>query len=143
VQPGVVSDFANEYSQIVFNFIKNNEERNLGVFLEEEKDSIDLINMKDAKQFTVLSFAAYKNAEDIFVLLFNHALHNNNMRISFTEKQQKFKEWVDSQTDEGFTALHFATYHGNFTLIKFLIETCNADIKKKNKFGSTVMHVAA
>ena len=52
-------------------------------------------------------------------------------------------KWTNSPTDEEFTALHFATYHGNAQLIKFLIENCDADIHKKNKYGSTVLHVAA
>lgn len=45
-------------------------------------------------------------------------------------------------TDEEFTALHFTVYHGNFALIKFLLAK-GADHHKANKFGSTVMHVAA
>ena len=49
----------------------------------------------------------------------------------------------NSVTDEEFTALHFATYHGNGPLIKFLIENCEADMHKKNKYGSTVLHIAA
>lgn len=51
--------------------------------------------------------------------------------------------WANAPTDEEFTALHFATYHGNYNLIKFLIDTAKADIHKRNKFGSTVLHIAA
>jgi palmitoyltransferase ZDHHC13/17 len=103
--------------------------------------------MRDAKLFTVLSFAAYKNQEDAFISLFNHALEYNLVHLSqfrsFEEKKSYLTGWVNAQTDEGFTAIHFATYHGNFSLIKFLIETANADMTMKNKFGSSVMHVAA
>jgi len=52
-------------------------------------------------------------------------------------------EWANVSTDEDFTALHFATYHGNYNLIKFLMENTNSDIYRRNKFGSTVMHIAA
>jgi ankyrin repeat protein len=52
-------------------------------------------------------------------------------------------DWANAPTDEEFTALHFATYHGNYTLIKFLIDNAKADINKRNKFGSTVLHIAA
>lgn len=77
--------------------------------------------------------------------LYNHALeHNlNDKALSFSRKQEILGLWANTPTDEEFTALHFATYHGNFYLIKFLIEHANADINKKNKFGSTLMHVAA
>jgi ankyrin repeat protein len=50
---------------------------------------------------------------------------------------------MNSPTDEEFTALHFATYHGNFMFIQFLVDNAKADIHKINKFGSSVMHVAA
>jgi len=39
------------------------------------------------------------------------------------------KEWVDAPTDEQFTAIHFATYHGNFELIKLLVEELGANFK--------------
>ncbi len=62
------------------------------------------------------------------------------------ERDQMIKvisEWVNAATDDQFTALHFATYHGNHELIHLLIDKCNADIFKKNKFGSSVLHIAA
>jgi ankyrin repeat protein len=58
-------------------------------------------------------------------------------------KKKILSEWANSPTDEGFTALHFATYHGNYSLIKFLIEEASADFHKRNKFGSSMLHVAA
>ena len=77
------------------------------------------------------------------MILYNHALDNNVKDMKFEQKKQILSEWANSPTDEDFTALHFATYHGNYNLIKFLIENANADIYKRNKFGSTVMHIAA
>ena len=62
---------------------------------------------------------------------------------TFDEKKRILSKWANTPTDEEFTALHFSTYHGNSFLIKFLIENCDADINKKNKYGSTVLHVAA
>mmetsp|Transcript_6756 Transcript_6756/g.4875 ORF Transcript_6756/g.4875 Transcript_6756/m.4875 type:complete len:178 (+) Transcript_6756:655-1188(+) len=53
------------------------------------------------------------------------------------------KDWVDTPTDEKFTAIHFATYHGNFDLIKMLVEELNADFTTQNVFGSSVIHIAA
>lgn len=62
---------------------------------------------------------------------------------TFEEKKEALSSWVNSPTDEGFTPIHFATYHGNFTLIKFLLDSAGADVSRKNRFGSSVMHVAA
>ena len=105
---------------------------------------INLIVMKDARLFTVLAYACYKNFEEIFMLLFNHALDKNLKGLrNFEEKSEVLADWANTPTDEEFTALHFATYHGNYTLIKFLIDNAKADINKRNKFGSTVLHIAA
>lgn len=100
--------------------------------------------MLDARKFTVLSFSCYKNNEECFMILYDHALAYNMGGIrSFEEKEKLLRLWANQPTDEEFTALHFATYHGNYNLIKFLIDTAQADIYKKNKFGSTVLHIAA
>jgi ankyrin repeat protein len=62
---------------------------------------------------------------------------------SSDDKKKILSSWVNAPTDEGFTAIHFATYHGNYALLKFLSQTAEANIHVKNKFGSSVMHVAA
>lgn len=77
------------------------------------------------------------------MILYNHALDNNVKAMKFEQKKEILSDWANQTTDEEFTALHFATYHGNYNLIKFLIENARADIYKRNKFGSTVMHIAA
>jgi ankyrin repeat protein len=46
-------------------------------------------------------------------------------------------------TEEQFTALHFATRHANYTILSLLAEKAGADLLIRNKFGSTVMHIAA
>lgn len=58
-------------------------------------------------------------------------------------KRVVLAEWANATTDDDFTALHFATYHGNYTLISSLVDNCEADMYKKNKFGSSVLHIAA
>jgi palmitoyltransferase ZDHHC13/17 len=51
--------------------------------------------------------------------------------------------WINSKTeDDGFTALHFASFRGNLANINALLEN-GADMYMKNNFGITVMHVAA
>jgi len=100
--------------------------------------------MRDARQFTVLSFSCYKNNEECFMILYDFALEKNLSSLkTFDEKNKLLSTWANAPIDEEFTALHFATYHGNYNLIKFLIETAKADIHKRNKFGSTVLHIAA
>ena len=52
-------------------------------------------------------------------------------------------EWVNTPTDEKFTALHFATYHGNFDLITIMVDEMGANIHAKNVYGANVLHIAA
>jgi ankyrin repeat protein len=55
----------------------------------------------------------------------------------------EMRKWVNKKTnDEGFTALHFASFRGNIVLVRLLIEQ-HADISVRNKFGINMLHVAA
>jgi ankyrin repeat protein len=51
----------------------------------------------------------------------------------------KLTEWVNKQTDENFTALHFAAYHGNLELCIKLVEQLGADMKMRNIYGASVL----
>ena len=53
------------------------------------------------------------------------------------------KDWVNQVTDDSFTALHFATRHGNYTMLSLLCEKADADLYIQNKYGSSAMHIAA
>jgi palmitoyltransferase len=53
------------------------------------------------------------------------------------------QNWVNSFTDEKFTALHFASYHGNFDLIKLMVDEMGANVHVINVYGATCLHIAA
>lgn len=72
--PGTVLDSNIPFIEEVFNYIKNNDLSGLTNLLLKEGSNCNLVEMRDIKLFTVLSFAAYKNFEDCMMLLFNHAL---------------------------------------------------------------------
>lgn len=57
--------------------------------------------------------------------------------------KESLKRWVDSQNVEGFTALHFAAFHGNYSIMNALVEEAKADMSLANKSGCTVLHLAA
>jgi palmitoyltransferase len=46
------------------------------------------------------------------------------------------------QTEQGYTALHYASYRGNIDITKLLIE-CGANIDITNKRGLNVLHMSA
>ena len=77
----------------------------------------------------------FKNLEDIIFTLVE--------KVKELYTPQQVKHWVNSKTEEdGFSALHFASFRGNINAINLLLET-GADIYARNDFGINVLHVAA
>jgi palmitoyltransferase len=54
------------------------------------------------------------------------------------------KDWINqhSKGEEGFTALHFASFHGNMKIMRLLIDN-GANIFAVNKQHINMLHVAA
>ena len=58
-------------------------------------------------------------------------------------KRNPVRKWINQKTEEdGFTALHFASFRGNIQIIQLLIEH-QADIYLLNGHGLSMIHVAA
>lgn len=53
------------------------------------------------------------------------------------------KQWVDTPTSDNFTALHFVAQNGNYTMMTLLVERAGANMNIRNKFGASVLHIAA
>ena len=82
-----------------------------------------------------MHMACFKNLDEIAQKIMEKATN------TVTEKQ--ITAWINNKTEEdGFTALHFASFRGNLTLIKLLMKN-GADMYIRNNFGINVMHVAA
>lgn len=65
---------------------------------------------------------------------------------SITQQQSKrqLKRWINlhSKGEDGFTALHFASFNGNITMIELLCEH-GSSIDVVSKIGINMLHVAA
>lgn len=59
-------------------------------------------------------------------------------------RESLLKDWVNTKSkgEDGFTPMHFASFHGNLTLIKMLIAN-GANIEAKNRQDINMLHVAA
>jgi len=79
----------------------------------------------------------------MFKVVHSHVVDHNISHLSVQNKRVALADWVNTTTDDEFTALHFGTYHGNTEIIEILVEKCEADMFKRNKFGSSVLHIAA
>ena len=49
---------------------------------------------------------------------------------------------LNGQGDDGFTALHFASFHGNIKLVEYLVKN-GANVFAVNRSGINMIHVAA
>ena len=80
--------------------------------------------MRDTRNYTVLTYAAYRNQTNCFKILFEYAWKYQNLNNSDydDEKFKKFQKWVNTVTEDEFTALHFATRHANYTILNLLVE---------------------
>ncbi len=76
----------------------------------EKNPAVSIVDIIDHRGYTLMHMAAFKNLEEIGTKLMQRALD------TVTEKQ--IHQWVNHKTtDDGFAALHFASFRGNINLI--------------------------
>ena len=70
---------------------------------------LDLTIMKDSLNFSLLTYCAYLNDANSFKIIFEYVwrttITNENARTR--EQESKIRNWVNMQTNENFTALHY------------------------------------
>lgn len=67
-----------------------------------------MLSMYDEKGYSLMHMACFKNDEESVFKLMERAY------LAFSEAQ--IKDWLNTKTlEDGFTALHFASFRGNFT----------------------------
>jgi len=94
--------------------------------------------LKDNEGFTCLIRAIFLNKTEIAILLID-AAKNIFMNI---DDRISLHTWINKKADNGFNAIHYASFRGNVTLIEKLIEH-GADMTIKNNNGLNVIHLAA
>lgn len=143
--PGSIAEFMSPVAQIVFKCINDNEHKKLQLYLDSEGTKVDVMQLKEQRYFTALSLSAFKNHTQCFKVAYKHALKFNvSTKLNgSTADDNSITQWVNAYTDEKFTALHFASYHGNFELIKLMIEEMGANVNVTNVYGANCLHIAA
>jgi len=96
---------------------------------------LPILTMKDIRLYSLLHIACLNNQLEIAKRFFEYLKAQDT-------PEQEITEWVNTRTDEGFTAIHFASFKGSIELIK-LLEGYGADTQVKNHQGLNVMHIAA
>ena len=86
-----------------------------------------MTKIKESRNYTALCYASFKNFARCFNAIYDHAV-KYNLAEEKVARERQLKQWVNTPTDEQFTALHFASYHGNITLIKLMVEKMGANV---------------
>mmetsp|Transcript_14833 Transcript_14833/g.27447 ORF Transcript_14833/g.27447 Transcript_14833/m.27447 type:complete len:515 (-) Transcript_14833:22-1566(-) len=108
-------------------------------FRQLRNGAVDLMAMRDSKNYTPLHLAALNNQSASVVFLLKYA-------ADFCPEAQMIG-WVNERSVEGFTCLHLASFRGNMVVltqlvVKRLLEY-GADMWAVSRQGLTVIHVAA
>jgi hypothetical protein len=149
VLPGSICETMSPVAQFIFKCINDNEYKKLQHFLDREGSQVNVMALKEQRYFTALSLSAFKNHSQCFKVIYNHALKHNLNESNSTRLNNSLvvgpslASWVNQFTDEKFTALHFASYHGNFELFELMINQMEANHNVTNVYGANCLHIAA
>ena len=128
----------------LFEAIENENKEAIVRFLTRHPDA-KISNYLEDEQYTVLHRIAFKIINGKNFTFFSVA----EDIIKFIIEKEKLEKdtpelihFLNKQTKQGYTAMHYAAYRGNIYLIKLLSEY-KADINCRNKRNLSIMHLAA
>lgn len=74
-------------------------------------------------------------------LLVHAMIDELKVRLGINAKKE-IKKWINEKSEQGHTALHYASYRGNIDIITKLVEN-GAEVEVVNNRGLNVLHMAA
>lgn len=94
-------DNANNETQTIFKFIAKNEYKKLGQYLEKSGNGVNVVDIEESRQYTALTFAAFKNHTKCFRILYEHGCRFNLTLDKNKKPMAKLLQiWADRLTDE-------------------------------------------
>ncbi|KAL4461578.1 hypothetical protein ABPG74_016202 [Tetrahymena malaccensis] len=128
--------------EMAISFFNTNQFENLQKLLIQNQN-LDITSFADRKNYTLAhkivlnqNIAYLQMTTDYVKRYFRYN------RQQEADIKQNVADWLNSKTEGGFTALHFASYRGDLKIINFLINN-GADIHAKNSKGLNSIHIAA
>jgi hypothetical protein len=128
--PGSIIDKSqNVYAPRIFSLIGSNDHQELGEYLNDLGPQCNIMEVVESRLYTALAFAAFKNHPECLEQVIKHAERFNLPgNESPNLRKDVLARWVNKETDEAFSCLHFAAYHGNINLIIKLVDEMGANI---------------
>ena len=125
------SKLENEISR----YIENNKTEDLTDLIKSKLTKSDIINMKFGhNQESILHRLVIMDIQTLFTNTFE------SIKIKF--ETNELTQFINYQDQQGNTALLYASFKGNYDIIKILLDN-GADYKIRNNMGLSVMHMAA
>lgn len=77
--PGSISADQNSHfgASSVFKWISENETKKLSLFLNQQGGHVNVVTMKESRYYSTLTFAAFKNHLNCFLILYQHGIKYN------------------------------------------------------------------
>ena len=121
----------------LFNYITNEDPEGLLSFLKRNHEFLNVIDMKDALDFNLLCYCAFRNEGNCMKVLVRYVQNQKG------KDWERMAEWANYKNAFGFSAIHYGAETGSYLILTLLVEEANADIYQKNRMGSTVLHISA
>ena len=93
--------------------------------------------LKDENGYTILHKSVFNNDIETTTLIINEV----KKRVGMGSKDSLSK-FINEKTNEGLTALHYASYKGNIPLLQLLIKS-GASVEAVTNLGKNIIHMAA
>ena len=119
----------------IFNVINGDDSQKIKNYISNPNHKIWKI--KDENGYTALHRLVFKNNYELTLLLIKEVKKGIGLDPSNT-----LEKYINEETSEGYTALHYAAINGNLKIVKLLKEY-GAKIECVTKLGKNVLHIAA
>ena len=93
--------------------------------------------LKDENGYTILHKAVFNNDIETTQLILNEFKKRLGMKT-----KDALPKFINEKTNEGLTALHYASYKGNIKLLQLLIQS-GASVEAVTNLGKNIIHMAA
>ncbi|CAD8088721.1 unnamed protein product [Paramecium sonneborni] len=103
--------------------------------IQLKSGQFDLSAILNSKKFTALHYACFNNSYQMCEMIITNQEGRDNT-------SQNMENFINSTTNDQYTALHFAAFRGNLQILTYLQQK-GANLRAINKQGLNILHIGA